>query len=218
MLGLGDFIALGNAIKSLVDGKAEFNEKYFDDFINPAWESFKESHDKYKESFESYEEMLLEDNFRLEILLEKITKEDRSSADVRSDLESMIKKLPSKGMKNKEVKLLEFVNSIKAYFDYQGFLASAFNLESNNLVFRSGEISYKLQDSTLAKSLVDKLFPDFSIPPTVARSAFHEWLSKNQNLNKKNVKQAIEFILKEIQNRYAHVADAYQDLKTELKI
>jgi len=208
---VAEILDLLNLLKGLVNSKAELDSKYFDNFIKPVWESFEKTHKNYKTTFEEYYEMVTKDDFHLKSLLRKIERDDLLSEDLRGELGSMVNNLPPSRMKAKYEIMAEYINAIKDYFDYQDFLNnSAFEKDSNKLVFRSGDVQYELQDRP---SGIRDIFPFIAY---IARDVFSEYLTENKNLSKPNIQKTIKYITQEIQNRYVRVANAYQALKREL--
>jgi hypothetical protein len=197
-------------LRTLVNSKAELDKKYLDNFITPVWVSFEKSHKDYKASFEKYDNMLAEKDFRLRDFIDKVEQDEILSSDLRHELGNMIQNLPSSQMKVKADILAEFVNAIKDYFDYQNFLASkGFNLESKGVIFRSEKVEYTLQKSP-------SKFANFFIPKILGRTELNDYLLSNKKLSKKNIRIVIRYIMQEIQNRYDLVSKAYFLLKKEL--
>ena len=116
---INDILSLAELVRSLAQRKNKLDKEYFENFIKPIWESFSIVHKDYKESFTKYHNFLLQDepsSKMIEDILELLSRDSSLTSDLRSELRSLIKNLPSSTMKVKESLLLNFIDAIMDYF------------------------------------------------------------------------------------------------------
>lgn len=205
----GQLIAMLSFIKSVRDGNAEVNSKYFKEHITPVWDNFMRVHANYKETFKAYEEMTLKDDFQIDHLRERVEGDDLFSSDWRSDLRNSAHAISTnftEEIKDQKTRLLlKFVNSIEEYLDYQSFVPDVLNSSQSNSI------------TNQAAGMIQGLF---MMTNTVARGSLLTTLDKlmldaSRNLSNRAVKQAVRDTFKEIQKRYDLVSKTYQELRKE---
>jgi hypothetical protein len=116
---INDILSLAELIRGLAQRKNELDKQYFENFIKPIWESFSVVHKDYKESFTKYHNLLLQNESSskiIEDILALLSQDSELTSDLRSELSSLIKNLPSSAMKAKESLLLNFISAIMGYF------------------------------------------------------------------------------------------------------
>ncbi len=189
---LSELIILIEQARKLLERKSELDKEYFKNFVQPIWESFSEVHEDYKQSFNRYLDLISNDNCingsLVGELIDIMQKDSIYSADLRSELESLIKYLPSSEMKVKEKFLVDFTNAILRYFLVEGMLQYCIVISLRNL-----------------RSMM-----------TLVLLVSMEQFSSNENGWRKMVKEVVSSYFEHAQSRHKQVSDAYYNLRKNL--
>ncbi len=113
---IAEIIDLTQIFMNLASKKAELDERYFEQFVQPAWEAFEKVHQDYKSSFKKYTELLSEENAQLAPIIDQVRQDSIYTSDLRSEVRKLVKHLPSAKLKTKEMYLSNFAKSIDSYF------------------------------------------------------------------------------------------------------
>lgn len=204
---INEILTLVELLRGLAQRKNELDKEYFLNFIQPSWELFCDIHKRYKETFANHQNLILQSDDESFIetfdeFLETLNRDLTLSSDLRNELGSLIKHLPSSGIKTKETHLSNFINSISDYFRSNG--KEGMYKETQELRSIRGIIH-----STLArlKHVVSK---------TVSKDELKVNIMKEKKEMIVKIKKVFENSIKQIQFRYSKVADAYYQLKKEL--
>lgn len=110
-------------VRELVGRKSELDRMYFEDFVQPIWDTFLEIHKNYKDSFQKYIDLLLlgdDEKISAEELVSQLFQDSTYTADLRSELGNLIKNLPSSRFKARRDHLIDFLEAVVGYFDSKG--------------------------------------------------------------------------------------------------
>ncbi len=204
-------IELLDILRSLIGRKAELDEKFFHDFVEPAWKAFEKVHNDYKESFSEYAKVLSDGNFQESSLIDKIKRDSILTMDLRSELFSMVSNLPKPYFSLPKANTLEsFIRAITAYlrFEYVYPTVGPDNWRQDWLSMpeRVGDF-WKTDDN---EPLLPKQFL-----ANVPRGMLTSYLIRNAG-NKNSVNRIINHILSQLQEGYSEVATEYHEVRKKM--
>jgi len=104
-----ELLGLLGILRELVSKKGELDKSYFENFIQPTWESFEKIHELYKTSFREYTNFIQKDDAQVDTLLEMIRRDFIYSQDLRVQLKNLAQIIPSSKFKTKERSLSDFL-------------------------------------------------------------------------------------------------------------
>lgn len=177
-------------IRFLKEGKKDqdnFDQFYFDEYVAPLWEKYKEIHQNYKKTFKGYSEKILS-GVDLESLIVEVKRDSIYSEDLRSELSSMCRHIPQAFPKSKKELLESFLLSLSFYFEAKSY----FRIEKND------EIRL--------------LAPTFE-----NGARFRVSMVLRQNDNKKEIETLMTRTMKVLQSNFEWVSDSYYSLKAQFK-
>ena len=117
---LTDVINLFELLRKLVQRKSELDKEYFENFIEPVWQTFKKVHENYRDSFIKYMKFL--DNESIDVskvreqLLQMLDIDSIQYSDARRELKEMIENTPIDYPVIGNNLLLRFIDGITSYF------------------------------------------------------------------------------------------------------
>jgi hypothetical protein len=217
MMIASELLSLLEIFRKLVNSKAELDKKYFDQFIEPAWNLFRKVQEDYKSSFQRYLEFVESDKYDSKVLVEKLRQDSLQSQDFRTELVELVKNIPTAKFKVKEIYLLNFSKSIANYFS----VANGFRFDSpNRLDFEDWEVEvFEMQQpSEPGSEKITGFIGDQFISGVVniSRALTTLELSRIGNPDKDQSKLVLERAIEQFQSRYSVVASAYYKLRKEL--
>jgi hypothetical protein len=117
-MAVSEIMGLLEIVRTLVSRKAELDKQYFDQFIQPMWDTFVRIHEDYKRSFKEYAKLASENTVPVKDLIAQINRDAVYTADLRSELRKLIKYLPASTLKTKSAYLSKFVETLIHYFRF----------------------------------------------------------------------------------------------------
>jgi hypothetical protein len=194
---LTKWLNIVDLLKQLVEARSKTDRQYVEDFLDPLWHAFIRVHEDYKDSFAKYRLIIspvgLADNKSADDLLTQMQEDSVGSQDIRSDLQSILKHLPSpgKGARNHSIHrfgqaILDYFQTDTVYRHHTGFLLLNLRLE----------LIVKMESSA-------KGYPGGEKPQVI-------------NYNFEEAERILESATEHIQGSYAAVADAYHGLRANL--
>ncbi len=194
---LTKWLAFIELVKQLVENRSKTDRQYVDDFLDPLWYAFLRIHEDYKDSFARYLSIIsptsLADNEAADKLLTQVREDSEGSQDIRSELQSILKHMPSLGQGARDQKIRHLGQAIFKYFqiDNEYRIRSNFhllNLHSGFLIMLERPIEANLNDENI------------------------EFINVISKPFEEDLRSATEHIHK----AYSSVADAFHDLRSEL--
>lgn len=219
---VSDIVQLSQLMFSLVGKKAELDRKYFDQFVQPAWEAFEGVHENYKARFKEWGQQLTDGSVTLRTVIDQIGHERIYTSDARSQLLNMVGQLPTARLKTKQSYVTEFVEAVADYF------TERIDLEQRDL---AGRYAYSVQERATVNVQQP---PDdeawFQIQGTVgpvqgtlsqqafgtAREVLWGRVSAGDDVAPTEVLQVFHNIINHLQVQYNEVARAYFQLRAAL--
>jgi hypothetical protein len=198
-----ELINLLNIARTLVERKGKLNKDYFDNFIQPMWDSFNKIHENYKISFREYAELILKNNIDKKSLIDKIHQDSKYTEDLRKEFGILIDNIPSSptGVGNHILK--EFILSLRNYFTTRAILSV-----SRSWIKKTGEIKFNFDDEHTKSKNIFKNMPRYNAII---------WLSKNNDDRElKRAAVMFEHMISFLQTEHASVAENYYKLKKDL--
>ncbi len=113
---IGEMVDAVKIAEEAIRYRAELNKTYFERFVAPIWEKFTVIHDDYKSSFHKYLEIAAEDDLDVESLLAVMRLDSFDTADLRSELNALLKSLPAESIRVDQKCLGRFIESLQCYF------------------------------------------------------------------------------------------------------
>lgn len=164
----------------------EINNQYFNDYIEPLWNKFKEIHQDYKSTFKVYSEKILSGK-DIEQIIDDIKRDSLYSDDLRSELYSMANNLPEAFPESSFELLDRFLLSLSFYFEAKSYFKIEKDKEtrllaprlSNAARFRVALIIYN-NNKDEARQLLDETM-------NILQSNY-KWISDNYYALKKHFK------------------------------
>ena len=112
-------------LRAATQRKFELDKEYFENFIEPIWESFEIVHKNYVDSFLKCKKTLDDDKAEVDKILTSLDQLLENDSIVHSgtrrELNQMIENIPTSAGKLKEKLLSEFVEEINTYFVSPGW-------------------------------------------------------------------------------------------------
>ena len=164
----------------------EINNQYFNDYIEPLWNKFKEIHQDYKSTFKVYSEKILSGK-DIEQIIDDIKRDSLYSDDLRSELYSMANNLPEAFPESSFELLDRFLLSLSFYFEAKSYFKIEKDKEtrllaprlSNAARFKVALIIYN-NNKDEARQLLDETM-------NILQSNY-KWISDNYYALKKHFK------------------------------
>ena len=201
---VNEILSLLEIVKNIASHKAELDKRYFEQFIQPAWEAFTKVHETYKQLFREHVDFVSKDDYNSNALIERAKRDYIYMTDLRVTLVEIVENFPSSKLKTREQYLSDFIRSVLHYFDV-GIKVSVEKTGKN--------IEFCLEPHNFDLERKGKYWIDSS----------HQYIMGMiiglQQINSKNKKETIR-LLDDVailfQSRYEEVATAYHILRTDL--
>jgi len=191
------WLAVVDLLKQLVETQSKTDGQYVYDFLESLWYAFSRVHEDYKASFQSYRSFFspasLTDDGTADKLLNQMREDSAASQDIRSELQGILKQMPSPGKGSRDQKIHHLGRAILEYFQI-GNRYSHFN-DAVLLNIRATLIS-RLEHPTIGDQDDEN--------------------TKFENLISKNVEDVVRSASEHIHKAHSSVVDAYHDLRAEL--
>ena len=160
---INDLITLVELTRQLVARKSDLDKAFFDNFIEPMWELFSKIHQDYKDSFTRYRELVTnEEGDPKELvysLVETIKIDSLYTSDLRSNLNGLIRNIPSSTLKVSEGYLSSFVQAINRYFkrDYSNY--PGYNYLLNLRAYLESSIKFQMDRPKYDQDIKEDIVP-----------------------------------------------------------
>jgi hypothetical protein len=206
-------IELLELLRSLVQRKGELDEKYFNNFILPAWEAFEKVPNNYKASLAEYTRILSDRNLQVSSLIDKIMHDSIQTADLRSQLYHISKNLPGPMRSIADASpIYNFVHEIDLYFAaFESYLPMVdyYNDDWRQEWLSSPDLVEKTWKTDANEPLMSVSYANFP------RGVLSSYLIRYKG-NEKSATRIINEILLVLQNGYARVFAEYNNLRKKL--
>ncbi len=189
---LSEIVTLVDLLRKLAQRKSELDKAYFDNFVDPIWYSFKQIHADYKASFLQYAKLASENELSRKQLIERVRQDSISTADLRAELNGLVRTLPNQGKADST--LHRFLLSLSYYFETPSLIRA----DQNNQTFH---LEYGPQDEIATN------FPRYHSIIALTRMSDDEVIRKAENFFNRS--------LVIIQDDYSIVAGNYYELRKD---
>jgi hypothetical protein len=194
---ISEIISLLELARNLANRKTQIDKEYFENFVEPLWDTFVKVHEDYKKSIDEYSEMLANKNIKISAIMEKIQKDSLFTSDLRAGLYTLIEHVPSPYSKSHLGYLSDFTNDIISYLTYRNIYEG------------------KNTDDLWEREELSKKFPPVS-PQHIRLPLLVYLLRKGEETNREQAQKTFLHVFHELQHLHWRVQDSYQSLRKQV--